>query len=52
MVMVLIITIMNPTTLTKSAKRILMVMVLIITIIMLTTLTKTAVMVTIRTTGN
>ena len=46
-----------PTTLTKSAKKILAMMVLIITIILLTILTETAkavlaVMVTIGTTGN
>ena len=53
----LIMVITLPTTLTKSAKKILAMTLLIITIILLTTLTKTAkavlaVMVTIGTTGN
>ena len=53
----LIMVITLPTTLTKSAKKILAMMLLIITIILLTILTKTAkavlaVMVTIGTTGN
>ena len=53
----LIMVITLPTTLTKSAKKILAMMVLIITIILLTILTETAkavlaVMVTIGTTGN